>query len=341
MTTSFSLTAIGIDVAKDKLDVILLSTSPSRKPQHRVFANSAPGHQQLHDWLLSHQAQGIPVCMEATGRYSDAIALFLHQAGWTVQVVNPARIKKFGESELLRLKTDKSDAALIARFSLSQHPLAWTPPAKEQRQLQELVRAREDLEGLQSQQRTRLQQSADLHPAVRQAHEQVLQTLATQITELEQQIAQHIEADPDFKRLSDLLISIDGIGAKTASVLVAELGDCSRFASSRQLVAFVGLAPAERRSGSSLHAPTRLSKTGRADLRKALYFPAVTACRCNPIVRAFYLRLLAAGKPKMVALSAAMHKLLVIAYAVVRSGRPFDRQYQQTGQPPVVAPLAS
>lgn len=341
MTTSFCITAIGIDVAKDKLDVILLSTSPSRKLQHRVFANSAPGHQHLHDWLLSHHAQGVPVCMEATGRYSDASALFLHQAGWTVQVVNPARIKKFGESELLRLKTDKSDAALIARFSLSQQPLAWIPPSKEQRQLQDLVRAREDLEGLQSQQRARLQQSPDLHPAVRQAHEQVVETLATQLSELEQQIAQHIEADPDSKHLSDLLISIDGIGAKTASVLVAELGDCSRFASSRQLVAFVGLAPAERRSGSSLHAPTRLSKTGRADLRKALYFPAVTACRCNPIVRAFYRRLLAAGKPKMVALSAAMHKLLVIAYAVVRSDRPFDRHYQQTGHPPVVAALAS
>jgi len=336
MTAVFSTCAIGIDVAKDKLDVVVLSSQPKSKPRHHVFANTPSGHQHLHDWLYEQQAQGLPVCMEATGRYSEAVALFLQEATWTVQVVNPARIKKFGESELLRLKTDKSDAALIARFSLTQHPLPWTPAPREQRQLQDLVRGREDLEGLKQQEDNRLK-SAVLHPAVKLAHELVIAALKEQIAQLDQQIAQHIQTHPDLNTTYDVLISIAGIAAKTASVLLAEFGDFSRFESSRQVVAFVGLAPAHCQSGSSLHAPSRMCKTGRADLRKALYFPAISACRHNPVVRAFYERLLAGGKPKMVALIAAMHKLLVIIYGVVRSGQPFDPLYRQAGQQQALA----
>ena len=331
MTSPFSACAIGIDVAKDKLDVVVLACQPTSKPRHHVFANTRAGHQSLHDWLLAQQGHGVPVCLEATGRYSEAIALFLHEQQWKVQVVNPARIKKFGESELLRLKTDKSDAALIARFSLAQHPLTWTPAPVEQRQLQELVRAREDLEGLQQQERNRLS-SAVLSPAVQQAHEAVIAAVQEQLAQLDEQIRQHLQEHPDLHTTFELLVSIPGIAAKTASVLLAEFGDFSRFESARQVVALVGLAPGQRQSGSSLHAPSRLCKTGRADLRKALYFPAISSCRCNPVVRRFYERLVAAGKPKMVALIAAMHKLLVLLYGVVRSGKPFDPLFQHPRQ---------
>ena len=331
MSHPFSVAAIGIDVAKDKLDVVLLAAEPGTKPRHQVFANTPSGHDHMQDWLTAQQAGGRPVCLEATGRYSEPIALFLHERAWTVQVVNPARIKKFGESELLRLKTDKSDAALIARFSLAQHPLSWTPAPVAQRQLQDVVRAREDLQGLRQQESNRLA-SAPLLDAVHQAHQAVIKAIDEQLQHLDEQITQHLQQHPDLQKTFDLLVSIPGIAAKTASVLLSAFGDFSRFDSSRQVVAVVGLAPAARQSGSSLHAPSHLCKTGRADLRKALYYPAISACRFNPLVRTFYQRLLAAGKPKMVALLAAMHKLLVLIYAVVRSGKPFDPLYQHPRQ---------
>ena len=326
MTPFTAQSILGIDVAKAKLDTHFVRVGSSGKPVHRRYDNTAAAHEQLLSWLASQQVGQLHVCLEATGTYGRAVALRLHQAGYRVSIVNPLRIKRYGESELLRVKTDKSDAALIARFCLTQQPDPWRPPVTEQQQLQDLVRALADLQRLHQQERSR-QQSGPQDPAVATVTSTVLTCLETQMESLRTQIEAHILAHESLHTAYDLLLSICGIGKRTAALLLGELGDLSRFPNVRDLVAFVGLAPQLHRSGSSVHGPSPLSKHGHAAIRKALYFPALSAARHNPAIRALYQRLLAAGKPKMVALVAAMRKLLHQIYGVLRSGQVFDPAY--------------
>jgi transposase len=174
--------------------------------------------------------------MEATGTYSDALALFLHQAGHAVSVVNPARIKGFAESELRRNKTDRADAALIALFARQKNPELWHPPAAEARQLQILVRHLDDLIEQQTQLSNRLTEGR-LVPAVRASLETLLGVIAEQVREIERQIESHFEQHPRLKADRALLVSIPGIGEKTAARLLAEMacwgGGRERVASGR------------------------------------------------------------------------------------------------------------
>ena len=323
MTPFTAQSILGIDIAKARLDTHFQRVGSADKPIHRLYENTAAGHEQLVTWLASQQVGPLHVCLEATGTYGRAVALRLHQVGYRVSIVNPLRIKRYGESELLRVKTDKSDAALIARFCLTQRPDAWTPPASQQQQLQDLVRSLADLQRLHQQQRCR-QQSGPQEQAVATVTSAVLTCLQTQMKSLQKQIEAHILAHESLSGPYHLLLSICGIGKRTAAVLLGELGSLSRFPNVRDLVAYVGLAPHLHRSGSSLQGPSPLSKHGHAVIRHALYFPALSATRFNPAIKALYQRLLAGGKPKMVALVAAMRKLLHQVYGVLRSGQPFD-----------------
>ncbi|MGD1021130.1 MAG: transposase, partial [Verrucomicrobiia bacterium] len=145
---------LGLDIAKRKFDAALLHQQG--RYVHQQFPNSADGFAQLALWLQRHAPGPRQACLEATGSYGDAVALFLHQRGHRVSIVNPARIKAFGKSELSRTKTDKADAALIARFAAATTPRPWTPLPPEQRQLQALVRRWEAIQRLRQQERNRL-----------------------------------------------------------------------------------------------------------------------------------------------------------------------------------------
>jgi transposase len=314
---------VGIDVSKNTLDAALLKEG---KPRHKVFANSAAGHGQLLAWLNDNSAATVHVCLEATGTWADAIALALHEAGHQVSVVNPALIRAFGQSQLKRTKTDKADAQLIARFCQMHQPPAWSPPAPEMRELQALVRRLESLEEMRLMEENRL--TSGVTCAVVQASlEEHIGYLQEQIEKTRRQITDHIDQNPDLKQQAELLDSIPGIGAATAALLLAELGDISHFDNARQVAAFAGLVPRIRESGSSVRSKPRLSKVGSSRLRKAMYFPAVTALRFNPLIKAMGLRLSAAGKNKMLILGAAMRKLLHIAYGVLKSRQPFDPDF--------------
>jgi len=173
-----------------------------------------------------------------------------------------------------------------------------------------------------------------LSPLVKQSLQRnvrsFVRSLEREIDRVEKAIAQHVASHPALAQQAALLESIPGISSLTAQKILAELGGAAdRFASSSSAAAYAGLAPREHRSGSSVRKRTRLSKRGNAAPRKALYFPAVTALRFNPLVKAFYERLVASGKRKMVALGAAMLKLLKIAVGVLRSGKPFDPAWAQ------------
>ena len=318
------LPKLGIDVSKRDFEVQLLVAG--RKPRRRRFDNRPSGFRALSDWLISNGAPHVHAVMEATGTYSDALALSLYQAGHAVSVVNPARIKGFGESELRRNKTDRADAALIALFAQQKNPELWHPPAPEARELQILVRHLDDLLEQQTQLSNRLTEGR-LIPAVKLSLETLLEATAEQIREIERQIKSHLEQHPSLKADHRLLISIPGIGERTAARILGEMGCWGQLESARQAAAYAGLTPRLEQSGDSLNLAGRLSKIGSAPLRHALYFPAITALRHNPLVKAMGERLARRGKHKMSIIGAAMHKLIRIAYGILRNREPFNENH--------------
>ena len=312
-------TVLGIDIAKAKFQVALLL--PDGKLRHKTCLNTRAGFQQLADWLERQQVTRVHACLEATGTYGDALATWLYDAGHVVSVVNPTIIHGYARAQLTRSKTDRIDAELIARYTATQQPPAWTPPAPEIRQLQALVRRLDALQGMRTQELNRLA-AGGLVEAVRASIDAVLANLDAQIAHVQQLIRQHLDQHPPLRRQRDLLTTIPGIGEATAAVLIAELFD-KQYRSARQAAAFAGLVPRLVESGT-LRGRSRLSKVGPGRLRKALYFPAVSALRWNPTIRAVRARLHAAGKPTMVIIGAAMRKLIHLAYGVLKSGRAYE-----------------
>ena len=314
---------LGLDVSKLNFAAALLGPADERgkgggqgKPRHRAFPNTPAGFERLREWIGGH---AVHACLEATGTYGDALARSLHAHGHTVSVANPAQIKAFADTRLARAKTDKADAALIADFCRMHQPPAWAPPPPEAADLQALVRRLESLGEMRRMEQNRL----DTAPApVRASVEAVLAVLDQQIALTRQAVADHVGGHPGLRGRRDLLASIPGVGEATAAALLAELPDVSQFTGARQVAAFAGLAPRIRQSGTSVRGRACLSKTGSARLRRALYFPAMSALRFNPAVRALGERMRAGGKSKMVILGAAMRKLLCLAFGVLRSGRP-------------------
>lgn len=312
---------LGIDIAKETFVVVLL-VGATRSPAAE-FANDAEGYERLGRWLHKRKVKQVHACMEATGRYADELAGWLHEQGQVVSVINPARLKAYAQSRLSRTKTDGVDAGLLADFCLTQQPEAWTPPDPAWRELQAMVRQLDALHATRQQELNRLA----AHPpsaVVRQTIEAHVAFLDEQIKALKAQMRTHIDQHPDLKTQHDLLTSIPGIGDTTADLILAEIPDLRAFDEAGQVVAYAGLNPRHRQSGKSVRGHSPLSKCGNARLRKGLYMPALVAKRFNPCIRAFCQRLAAHGKPPMVVLGAAMRKLLVLAYGVVKSGQPFD-----------------
>jgi transposase len=324
-----TLPKLGIDMAKHTFEVALVH---GEKLRHETFENSPVGFHALTAWLPRQGVSQGHAVMEATGTYGEDLALYLYQVGYRVSVVNPARIKAFGQSELQRNKNDRMDAACIARFAVKHAPEAWTPPPEELRQLQGLVRHLDDLMAQHSPWQQRLTESRPV-PAVQASLQTLLAAVEAQMQQVRQQIHDHITRHPELTRQQALLTSIPGIGEMTATRLLAEMAPLERFQSARQAAAYTGLTPKHHESGSSVRGRSRLSKIGNARVRKALYWPAIAALRSNPLIRAFGHRLRARGKAKMVVIGAAMRKLVHLAYGVLKTSKPFDEQHAMGAVP--------
>lgn len=311
-----SKTVLGIDVAKKKLDVALMFNG---KVRMKKFDNTVNGFKLLQGWLASLHVDRVHVCLEATGTYGEAVAEFLHERGHRVSVVNPLRIKGFANSDLQRNKTDTADARTIAAFCLAKDPEEWHPLAPEVKQLQALTRRIEALERMLGIETNRLESAPD---ATMPSLKRMIGNLKKEIDNVQCLIKDHIDNHPDLKQQSELLQSIPGIGEKTARLLLGEI-EFSQFSSARSLAAHAGVTPRQFQSGSSLNR-TRLSKLGNGRIRKALYFPAITAVKYNEVVKQFARRLSQNGKTPMQIVCASMRKLLHIAFGVIKHNRPFD-----------------
>lgn len=305
----------GIDVAKETLELAL---GPSGAVES--FANESAAHEAIARRLLEQKVA--LVLMEASGGYEFALACTLQAAGLAVVVINPRQARDFARAMGYLAKTDAIDARVLAQLAavIATHPkrehFIKTLPNAEQQQLQALVlRRRQLLDMLEAEQK----RVATSHRVARKSIEKLIRAIRKQLDDIESQLAAHIEQH--HRELSELLQSADGVGLQTTAVVIAELPELGRL-NRREISALVGVAPFNDDSGKTRG--KRKIQGGRKRVRRALYMATLVATRFNPVIARFYQRLLAAGKPKKLALVACMRKLLTILNAMVRSGKPWD-----------------
>ncbi len=241
-----------------------------------------------------------------------------------MSVINPAGAKSFSKTLGLRTKTDKVDAKVLGLYGATLKPQAMVRMSEALKELRTLERYLEYLTERRAQEKVRLESASN--PVVSGSIQKIIGSYDEQIKQIEEQIQEHLKKHPGLKRSVELLESIAGIGRKSSTILVCELHSdaLGEKISAKAQTAHAGLAPQEKTSGTSVRGKRHICRIGNARLRKSLYFPAMSAIRYNPVVREFYKRLVDKGKPKKVALVAAMRKLLVIAVGVLNTGVPFD-----------------
>jgi len=318
---------IGVDVGQEELWVAIGGSKP------RSFRHTVAGVKGLWNWVRSNNTEAtLHFCMEATGIYSQSLAAILStHADTQVSIVNPAQISSFAKAQLRRSKTDQVDARVILAFAQSQHPKSWKPQPEALQQLHHLVVQADALKATKRQWSNRAHTQAYTHnlPKVVCKTSSALQkSIEKQLTQIEEAIQKLCQTDPSLKTQIQLLCTIPGVKECSASRLLAYGKTALNSYSARALVAHAGLAPSHKQSGTSLLTKSHLAKQGDKRLRHALYMPALVGIIHNPILRKYYQRLLAKGKPKMLALVACMRKLLIIVRAILTQQIPFNPTIQ-------------
>ena len=302
---------VGIDVAKDRLDVHL-------RPSGEAFAVARDG-KGLEE--LSVRLGGLEVALvvlEATGGFEVTVAAALCATGLPLAVVNPRQVRDFARATGRLAKTDALDAAAIAHFAEAVRPEPRPVPDEQARALGELVTRRRQIVEMMTAERNRRKRLASRRMV--KSVDRLLKALQRELSDLETDLDDTIRKTPAWRQAEDLLKTVPGIGDVTARTLIAdlpELGTLSR----RRIAALVGVAPFNRDSGTMRGRRTVWG--GRASVRASLYMAALSASRCNPTLKRFYQRLTEAGKPKKLALTALMRKLLTILNAILRDGKPW------------------
>jgi transposase len=302
---------VGIDVSKKHLDVTI-------RPGDDFFraSNDDLGIADLVQRLIDLNPQLI--LLEASGGYEILAAASLRQADLPAQIINPRQVREFARSTGKLAKTDKIDASVLANFAqLLQPPLRPWPEAQQQ-ELAALMTRRRQLVEMVVMEKNRL--GTAWSPKVRKSLQVHLQALQEQLNELEHDLNDFIRRSPLYLAKDQLLQTVPGVGALTSQCLMAwlpELGTLNR----KQIAALVGVAPFNRDSGQMRGRRTVWG--GRKQIRPSLYMATIAACRFNPVIQAFYQRLLQAGKRKKVALTACMRKLLTILNAVLKHQQPW------------------
>lgn len=316
------LAFLGLDVSKDSVHGVLLDGA---RKQRLVFENGPEGFAKLVKWLEKRTGRAVHACMEATGSYSEALAMYLSAKVWRVSVANPRKIKHYAIGCGAPTKTDSYDAAVIADYCRTQQPREWKPPAPERLALRAQVRRREDLVQMLASERNRAADPGMTGRTLDSVNEHIAY-LEQAIKELEAEIGEMIASDPEMSEMRKLLLTISGVGDATAAIWLAEVGDCSEFQNAREVAAFLGLTPRHFDSGTSVHRRPRLSKAGNSLVRKALYFPALSAMRSCPHLKDYRDRKLREHKPKPVIVGAVMRKLAHTIFGVLRSKTPYNAE---------------
>ncbi|WP_456425439.1 IS110 family RNA-guided transposase [Rhodocaloribacter sp.] len=320
---------IGIDIAKDKLDLALLDGHTGKWLQQTTVANTARGHAQV--LRLSQAYASVHLVMEATGTYHLRLVQRLCEAGLALSVINPLQLKRFAQMKLRRLKTDRSDAQLLAQYGREQKPPLYEPqPVVEQQlkqintHLRQLIKQRTALKNMLHANGHRPTPATVCDEVLHQTIEQLDRGLSALRAEQERLVK------AAYAEVRVLIESVKGVGPRTAIAVLAYLGTLTRFKTHKQVSAYIGINPVPRESGTSLQAKRHISKQGQAQLRTLFYECALSASQHNRVCRALYERLKAAGKPKKVALIAVANKLVKQVFTVVKTGVAFDDNYLDT-----------
>lgn len=319
---------VGIDVSKAKLDVYIL-------PQQTAFSVSNT-EEGLKKVLESLQPLGVTLLvLEATGGLEILAASSLASAGLPVVIVNPSQVKGLITALNQKAKTDAIDAQMICKFGQLVRPPVRPLANLQQQELADILVRRRQLLLMKTAESNRY---PTLKGKAQQSVSQSLKFLEQLLAQLEEELKQQIQNSPLWKARDQLLQSIPGIGNTTSRTLLIQLPELGR-CSGKELTALVGLAPYNRDSGTLQG--RRHIHGGRAAVRQVLYMAAVSAIRWNPLIAKFYQRLLKAGKAKKVALVACAHKLLLMANALIRTGKKWNEQHQNQNQKNTQKPVLS
>ena len=316
---------VGIDVGCEELWISIEGAKP------KMFSHSKKGIQSLYAWCLkkSNQIQ-VLFCMEATGVYSmSAASLLADKDQALISIVNPAQIKAFARMQMRRSKTDQIDAEIIRNYAESQAPPLWQPASKQLQQLTALVTQADAIKESLGQWRNRHHAQGfvpNLPPEVKKAQRSIERSLETQLKKIETAIKNLVASEAVLSHKVALLCTIPGVADQTAVKLLAYGQNWLTERSAKALTAYAGLAPHHHQSGTSVNRKSRIDKRGNPKLRKILFMPALVAVHHNPDLILFYQRLLKNGKPKKLALVAAMRKLLILSRAILISQKPFITQ---------------
>jgi len=306
-------TTVGIDVAKDHLDVATLPSS-----EVYCVTNDAAGQAELIERLQSLKNLD-RIVLEATGGYERAPALALADAGLPVAIVNPRQTRDFARASGRTAKTDRIDALSLAEFARALRPPIRDLGNERQHALEDLIHRRRQLVIMIGSERQR--HTASRNPIVRKSIQTLIATLESEQRGIERQLLRTIEADPGWRNRLTLLQAVPGVGPITALTLLAELPELGNL-NEKRIAALVGVAPMNRDSGRKRG--QRRTTGGRSSVRKVLYMATLTATKYNPNIKTFYERLRTAGKPAKVALTACMRKLLTILNAITKTGREWE-----------------
>lgn len=319
----------GIDVSAKKLDVAIQHNG-CEEPV-RTFPNNANGHKALIR-ALRHGKQSARVTMEATGTYGFELALALEAAKKVeVMISDPRKIKNFGIAVGKRCKTDRADAMLILKYGMCDCTdwMPWKRPSDVCLKLRQITRRIHQLTNQSAKEEARLdakEYEGKIGKFIRTDLEKSVNQLNERLNELRKEALKIIEQDPELKRKHSLLLSFKGIGEVSSINLLGELCLLPEDMKAPQWVSCAGLDPKIQQSGSSVNKRGHISKRGNAYLRKALFMPIISALRWNPYVIAFVKKLVGRGKLKMVAIIAAMRKLLHAIWGMFTHDSPFDGQ---------------
>jgi len=301
---------VGIDVAKDRLDVAVLG-----RRQEKQVENTQEGIASLVQQMEVLQPELIVV--EATGGYQRAVVEALVQAGLAVAVVNPARVRQFARACGLLAKTDKLDAQVLAVFGQRVQPRQYEAKSEAGKQLSALLVRRRQLDEMLKAEQNRLR---TLPQSLRGSVERIIACLKEEKKILDAQIQQFLAEQESWQEQTEILNSAPGVGKVTTATLLAELPELGKL-DRKKIAALVGVAPMNFDSGRKRG--YRKTKGGRADVRSVLYMSTLVATRYNPVIQAQYQQLLNRGKLKKVALTACMRKFLTILNAMLRDRQPF------------------
>jgi transposase len=304
---------VGIDVAKQKLDVAL-------RPQNRhvVIPNDDRGIRQL----IKHLAPLKPhlIVLEASGGYELLATAALAEAQLPVALVNPQAVRQFAGALGKLAKTDKIDAQVLDHFAEAVRPEPRPLPDQAHQVLKAALQRRQQVVKMIAQEENRLEKT--FLPTVRQDIQTHLAWLRQRLAALDRDLNDQIRQSPLWRDRDRLYQSVPGIGPQVSRAVIAQLPEIGRL-SGKKAAAMAGLAPYSRESGR--FRGKRMIRGGRSYLRRMLYMAAVVAARFNPVIRAFYQRLVAAGKPKKLALTACMRKLLLILNAMAKNNQPWNQ----------------